>query len=203
MGFGCFSGDKDSKRHAQSQLKFLEEQNLELASALNEWQALVRQLQQEAKGLKSDNANLGTTVEQQRHTIEQQVRICNHHLCLVFFWTLDGGSWAVDVCGRRRQLGNVTPRCAASLQASEARAAEAEAVQLREDVAEARAQCHELKLLWEASVNECSQLDSQLAAELHKVGLRPFPSSHHTYLRRSSAWSDFPSAARILAKVLV
>lgn len=34
---------------------------------------------------------------------------------------------------------------------------------------EARVQCHEVKLLWEASVQECSQLDSQLAAAQQKV----------------------------------
>eukprot|EP00983_Pelagomonas_calceolata_P090802 1157465-Pelagomonas_calceolata.AAC.3 len=126
MGFGCFSGDKESKRHAQSQLKFLEEQNLELANALNEWQSLVRQLQQEGESLKSDNADLGATVEQHERTIEQQ--------------------------------------------ASDARKAEAEAVELRQNLDEARAQCHELQMLWEGSVNECAQLDSQLAAEQHQVG---------------------------------
>jgi len=125
MGFGCFSGDKESKRHAQSQLKFLEEQNLELANALNEWQSLVRQLQQEGESLKSDNADLGATVEQHERTIEQQ--------------------------------------------ASDARKAEAEAVELRQNLDEARAQCHELQMLWEGSVNECAQLDSQLAAEQHQV----------------------------------
>ena len=60
MVLGCFSGKRGAKE-SQSQLRFLEEQNLELASALNEWQALVQQLRGEQ--------------EVQKGTIEQQVRV--------------------------------------------------------------------------------------------------------------------------------
>jgi hypothetical protein len=70
---GCFSGNKEGKAHAASQLRFLEEQNLELASALNEWQGLVKQLQHEQGNLKADNANALDTVRQHERTIEQQV----------------------------------------------------------------------------------------------------------------------------------
>ena len=41
MGFSCFGGSK-KVNHGQSQIRFLEEQNLELASALNEWCVCVR-----------------------------------------------------------------------------------------------------------------------------------------------------------------
>ena len=56
-----------------------------------------------------------------------------------------------------------------STQASDARSSAEHAACLQQQLEEARAQCQEVQLLWEGSVNECAGLDAQLASEQQKV----------------------------------
>lgn len=79
--FGCFSAGKERREHTASQLRFLEEQNLELASALNEWQGLVKQLQGEQAALKADNAEVLSALHRQERVAEQQVSVALICVC--------------------------------------------------------------------------------------------------------------------------